>query len=259
LKRQRDEAYVLRTQELGETDLIVSLFARHHGKVRGVARAARKSRRRFGGLLEPLTRVSVGWIEKPGRDLQSIDSMEGLRSFATMQSDPAVQAACAVVSEVTEVFAREGQRDEKAFKLIGAILGALESGCDPWVTVRYFEYWMLHVHGLLPDLTACSECGRSLSTRKTLRVDSHGALRCSTCAQPDGGAGRPFGARERAFLEAARITAPSAMQFDPRTVRPGGGLAALLRGTLESFAEKRFRAYRHLSVATGRTETGAGA
>ena len=49
LQRQQDEAYVLTTQELGEADLIVTLLAEHHGKVRAVARSARRSRRRFGG------------------------------------------------------------------------------------------------------------------------------------------------------------------------------------------------------------------
>ncbi len=56
--RQRDEAFVLDTRELGEADLIVTLFGQEHGKIRAVAPAARKSRRRFGGLLEPLT----AWI-----------------------------------------------------------------------------------------------------------------------------------------------------------------------------------------------------
>ena len=93
---------MLRTQELGDSDLIVSLVAREHGKLRGVARAARSSRRRFGGVLEPLTRVRVAWTEKVGRELHRIDSMDCVRSFSEMQADPARQAACAVLSEVSE-------------------------------------------------------------------------------------------------------------------------------------------------------------
>ena len=92
MTRQRDEAYVLRTRELREADLIVTLLGRENGAVRGVARAARRSRRRFGGALEPLTLVQASWIEKPGLDLHQFEELEPLRSYAEMQAEPATQA-----------------------------------------------------------------------------------------------------------------------------------------------------------------------
>jgi len=252
--RFSDEAFVLRTQELGETDLIVSLFARGHGKVRGVARAARKSRRRFGGTLEPLTLVRVSWTEKPGRDLHRLDAMECLRSFANMQSDPTVQAACAVLSELSEAFTHEGQSDEKAFKLIGAVLDALEGGGDPWIMVRYFEYWMLRVHGLLPDLGSCPDCGKPLGGSSRPRVDSNGAVRCKRCSTQESEYSRTLGGAEIEFLDSARRLAPSAVEARPMTVSAGSSLESLLRGTLESFVERRFRTYRHLRAAMVRGE-----
>jgi len=252
--RLSDEAFVLRTLELGETDLIVSLFARGHGKVRGVARAARKSRRRFGGTLEPLTLVRVSWTEKTGRDLHRLDSMECVRSFAAMQGDPPLQAACAVVSELSESFAHEGQSEEKAFKLIAAVLEALENGCDPWTMVRYFEYWMLRVHGLLPDLGSCSTCGKALGPSSKPRVDSNGTVRCRNCAGQESGGSRMIAAAETEFLDAARRLAPSAVEARPMTVSAGSSLESLLRGTLESFVERRFRIYRHLRAAMVRGE-----
>ena len=62
----RSEAYVIRTMTLGESDVLATLFTREEGKVRGVARAARRSRKRFGGALEPLTRVRALYAEKEG-------------------------------------------------------------------------------------------------------------------------------------------------------------------------------------------------
>jgi DNA repair protein RecO (recombination protein O) len=249
MTRLSDEAFVLKTQELGENDLIVSLFTRGHGKVRGVARAARSSRRRFGGTLEPLTHVRAAWMEKPQRDLHRLDSMECVRSYAGMQSDPRVQAACAVLSEVSESFAHEGQADEKAFKLVGAILEALDGGGDPWIMVRYFEYWMLRVHGLLPDLQACAVCGSSLDAGSRPRVNPDGDVRCRDCARGESVQGRTLGTAEMAFLDEARRKPPSRVDARPRTVGPGSPLESLLRGTLESFVERRFRTYRHLRAA----------
>src|SRR5215831_7720491 len=54
---RESEALVLRTYPLREADLLVTFFTRMEGKVRGVARSAKKSKRRFGGALEPLTYV----------------------------------------------------------------------------------------------------------------------------------------------------------------------------------------------------------
>jgi DNA repair protein RecO (recombination protein O) len=247
--RLSDEAFVLRTQELGENDLIVSLFTRGHGKVRGVARAARSSRRRFGGTLEPLTFVRASWTEKPQRDLHRLDSMDCVRSYAPMQSDRRVQAACAVLSEVSEAFAREGRADEKAFKLIGAVLDALGDGGDAWIMVRYFEYWMLRVHGLFPDLDTCPVCGHTLGAANRPRIDSNGDVRCRDCARRESVQGRTLGAPEFAFLDDVRRTPPSQVNARPRTVGPGSPLESLLRGTLESFVERRFRTYRHLRGA----------
>src|SRR5262245_47823182 len=100
MKHRRDEAYVLGTHDLGDNDVIVTLVAERAGRVRGVALSAKRSRRRFGGALEPLSRVHASWIEREGRELHRIESLELERSFAAMQADPARQAACAVLCEI---------------------------------------------------------------------------------------------------------------------------------------------------------------
>ena len=65
---KESEAVVLRTYPLREADLLVTLFTRTEGKVRGVARAAKKSQRRFGGALEPLTYVRAFYEDTSGRN-----------------------------------------------------------------------------------------------------------------------------------------------------------------------------------------------
>src|ERR1700721_3155168 len=65
---KESEAIVLRTYPLRESDLLVTLFTRMEGKVKGVARAAMKSRRRFGGALEPLTYVRAFYDDREASD-----------------------------------------------------------------------------------------------------------------------------------------------------------------------------------------------
>jgi len=248
VKQRQDEAYVLTTRELGEADVIVSLFGRQTGKLRGVARGARRSRKRFGGALAPLTRVRAMWGEREGRELQQIEALDVERSFAEMQADPVRQAACAVLVELSEVFAREGEPDPKSYDLLGAVLEALELEIDVWSVIHYFEFWLLRLHGLAPALAACGRCGRELGPRSARWAERSVGLACTDC--------RPAGARrlQRAdvtFLEQCRRLSPR--QLEPAAApvgRPGGALDTLLRGTLESFAERSFRSYRHLATLT---------
>jgi DNA repair protein RecO (recombination protein O) len=248
VRRRQDEAYVVDTSEMGEADLIVTLVAENAGRVRGVAPSARRSRKRFGGALEPLTRVRASWVEREGRDLHRIESLEPARSYAAMQSEPARQAACAVLAEVAAATAREEQPDPTAFRLVGAVLDALEGGLDPFTAIRYFEFWELKLHGVLPELSGCGSCGRALPSTSTAYVAPGDGLRCAACERQAPGAKRLTRA-DRAFLEAAATSPPAAMAAHARAARPGGALESLLRGALEVFAEKRFRTYRHLAAA----------
>src|ERR1039458_3095699 len=84
---KESEAIVLRTYPLHEADLLVTLFTRLEGKVKGVAKAAKKSRRRFAGALEPLTCVRVFWEDRERRELARIDSCEVLASPLSSQVD----------------------------------------------------------------------------------------------------------------------------------------------------------------------------
>src|SRR5437764_15483109 len=71
---RESEAIVLRIYPLREADLLVTLFTRVEGKVHGVARSAKKSKRRFGGALEPLTHVRAYYDVRERQELARLDS-----------------------------------------------------------------------------------------------------------------------------------------------------------------------------------------
>ncbi len=74
------EAVVLRTWPVHEADLIVSFFTRDYGRLKGVAKAALKSRKRFGGALEPMTLARAWFAERPRQELVRLDQLEIVRS-----------------------------------------------------------------------------------------------------------------------------------------------------------------------------------
>ena len=197
-----------------------------------------------------MTHVRAAWSQKAGRDLHRIESLECIRSFAVMQSDPLHQAACAVMSELSDAFAREGQADGNSFRLLGAALVALEEGADSWVVIRYFEYWILRLHGVLPDLRSCSGCSADLPANRPVRVVSRRGPLCRDCLAASGEHGMSMTSEQLGFIAKAQRSLPSQMGGLSAVAKPGSALEALFRGTLESFAERSFRTYRHLQAAS---------
>lgn len=243
-----DEAIVLGSQALGEADVIVTWIGSDGAKVRGVARAARRSRQRFGGALEPMNRVTVQWVRREGRDLQRVERMDLVRSYAAMQADPVILSACAVLSELSDALTREGDDDARVFRLLEAVLEALAAGADPVTMVRYAEYWLLRLHGLLPEFSSCSGCGTAFD-RTAVWWDDTGALHCSSCSRSAGHSCRRLDPAVFRFLDAAAAVPPLRMESLGADERCGGVLEVLLRGAIEGFLERRLKTYRHLNAA----------
>jgi len=152
------EAVVLRTWPVHEADQIVSLFTRAHGRIRGVAKAAAKSRRRFGGALEPMTWVTASYVEKPKQDLVRLDSCEVLASPLSDPVDYLRAAALAFYAEVLEEALPDHDPQEPVFRLLLAVLAHSRTS-QIWMPITYFSLWITRLLGWMPSVTHCAVCG----------------------------------------------------------------------------------------------------
>jgi DNA repair protein RecO (recombination protein O) len=155
------EAIVLRSWPFLEADLLVSLFTREQGRIKGVARHALRSRRRFGGALEPMTYVRASYAERPRQELVRLDSFEILASPLSQPVDYARTAALQMVAEVLEEALPEGAPEDAVFRLALAVLDELQVG-RIWMPVTYFALWMNRLMGWMPELGHCAACGLDL-------------------------------------------------------------------------------------------------
>ena len=155
------EAIVLRTWPFHEADLLVSLFTREQGRVKGVARHAMRSRRRFGGALEPMTHVRATYAERPKQELVRLDGFEIVSSPLSRPVDYARVAALEMVAEVLEEALPEGAPEDAVFRLTVAVLEELQVG-RVWLPVTYFALWMNRLMGWMPELGHCAACGLDL-------------------------------------------------------------------------------------------------
>jgi DNA repair protein RecO (recombination protein O) len=175
------EAIVLRTHRLGEADKVASLFTRQLGRLRAVAAGAQRPKGRYGGTLEPLSYVRLLVFERENRDLLRLNSAELIESFFDMQKDYRVQVAAQYVAEVTERFLPEREVNERAFRLLLAVLRALKRSAEVNRPLLYFDYWLLRLGGFLPDFDRCSACGRSLGEGSGYYGEGSEGLLCEDC------------------------------------------------------------------------------
>jgi DNA repair protein RecO (recombination protein O) len=156
------EALVLRTYKLGEADRIVVFLTRDRGKKRGVAPNARKSRKRFGAALEPLTEVRVSYTEKEGRELVGLNYAEPIRSPLSSVSTESLGYSH-YFAELIDEWAAEADVDERLYRLGTSALEALVAGVPTEALARYFECWLLRLQGVYPpDLAVSSDAATFL-------------------------------------------------------------------------------------------------
>ena len=160
------DALVLRTYKLGEADRIVVFLTRDRGKKRGVAKGARRPRSRFVGALEPLTEVRVAYFEKERRELVGLNYAETVRSplgadevgpagdpMARDRRATAMRSATSATSPSCSTSGR--RRPTPTSGCIGSARrcsSALAAGAPVEPLARYFEYWLLRLQGVYPEV-----------------------------------------------------------------------------------------------------------
>jgi len=196
------DAILLRTVDYGEADRIVTLLGRSTGCVGAMARAARKSQRRFGGGLGLCSRGEAVMRERGGAELLTLERFEVAKSYPSLGSDVERMGHAAYVAELVTKLCAPRQAEPGIFDLMIAFLDGLEASGASEMRLRSFELGLLERLGFAPALEACAVCGRrDLSTGEVIDVrflPEQGGVVCRGCATR----GRPMRASVRLALAA---------------------------------------------------------
>jgi DNA repair protein RecO len=193
-----------------------------------------------------MVRVQLRWTERTGRDLQTLDGADVRRSYTAVQSDPAVQGACAVIAETLQVTGEGEFEPDPMFRLVIAVLEALARPEPTLAVVRYFEAWFLRLHGVAPDPDHCASCHRPVAERVRLAL-ADGGPRCGECSRQTELARVALTDADRRFLRFAWGHPPRGLDDYAGTCRPGDALEFFLRGATEHYSERSVRSYRYLN------------
>ena len=178
-------AYVLRTRPYGELDVIATLLTDTHGKITGIAKAAKHSRRRFGGTLEPFIHVRAVFRQRPHADLVLLVRCELVEAFRSFSADVDRFAAGSYVLDLVDRMTIGRDSSREVYRLLHEALALLDGGTPVEPLLRAFELHLLTASGYEPALDRCRGCGVDLGRADTaFLVVERGGLACRRCVPP---------------------------------------------------------------------------
>jgi DNA repair protein RecO (recombination protein O) len=178
----RVHAVVLRHADWGEADRLVTLFTRERGKLRAVAKGARKVTSRKAGHLEPFTHVKLQLAR--GRNLFIVTQADTLDAYLPLRETLVMTGYASYVVELLDRFVYEDEGPNPTlFRLLVDTLKRLATGADTWLSVRYYEMRLLDFLGFRPQLFECANCGREIKAEDQFFSFSAGGVICPRCGR----------------------------------------------------------------------------
>jgi len=177
------EAVILNGLRLGEADKLVTLLTAKKGKVKAVAKGARRPRSRFGAALEPFMHCNVILFEKKPTVLMRMNQADILMPFMKIREGlDRIEAASRMVRIVSAILP-EGEANPKIFSLLLAGLGEVEKSDHLEWLVRVFEIRCLKHAGYQARLDRCLICNRGIDSKPIYFSPKNGGTLCASCAR----------------------------------------------------------------------------
>ena len=182
----KTQALVLRFINYGESDRIVTFFTREFGKLRGIAKGARRSRKRFSNAIEPFSHSILLFSRRGEGGLAIIENCDVINHYQGIRSDLEKTMTASYMIDLVDHFTVEGKKSAGIFQLLDDFLELLETGNSLEETTRFFELRLLRLSGYEPVLERCVICNTPFDKIKTADFDAaKGGIRCSLCGRGD--------------------------------------------------------------------------
>ncbi len=172
----RTPAVILRRQDFGEADRLLTVLTPQHGKLRAIAKGARKPRARKSGHVELFALVDM--LIAQGRELHIVVQAELQEPFLPLREDLARGSYASYIAELMDRFAAEDNANPAEFELLVQTLGWLCKETDPALLTRYYELRLLQLTGFAPSLHRCAVGQEPLEPRDQFFSPADGGAVC---------------------------------------------------------------------------------
>ncbi|PIP37002.1 MAG: DNA repair protein RecO [Desulfobacterales bacterium CG07_land_8_20_14_0_80_52_14] len=186
-------AIVLRRMDFGDFDLILTLFTKSDGKITVIAKSAKKSTRRFSGILEPFSTIDAICRRSKRKGMSVLQEASLVKAHPAIRTDFRKTAYAGYWAEIVIEWSEDGHEQPSLFELLDHVLEGLDQGWMPdEVLSLLFQIRFLRFAGMHPNLTHCRVCGAELEGMPGLLAPfdlAKGSLVCEKCKSP---LSRPF-------------------------------------------------------------------
>ena len=184
-------AILLRRIEFGDYDLIVTLFTLTQGKTSAIAKSAKKSVKRFPGVLEPFSRLNVVLAKGKGKGMPVLQEASLEDPFFKIREDIIKTTYASYWSELIYLWMAEGEPQESLYRLTLHVLAELNRGEIPVEVLSIlFQMRFLSLAGFRPNFDHCHACKTCLDQIRHASVvsdPSKGGIACPSCGIPTNG------------------------------------------------------------------------
>jgi DNA repair protein RecO (recombination protein O) len=177
----KTQAVVLKSMKLSEKDKLVTFLTETHGKVKCVAKAARRLKSRFGASLEPMSHVSLIYFGKEHQELYRLNQCDIIQSFQEIKESPDLFYTAVYFLELAGHFIVEGHPEPEIFRLLVRSLHESGKVDNMELLCRLFELRVMAHAGYTPRLRKCIVCRREpQSLWVGFSYNQHGII-CESC------------------------------------------------------------------------------
>lgn len=179
----RTEAIVLRRRDFGEADRLLTLYARDRGKIRVVAKGARKPQSRKTGHVELFMRTR--FLIAEARNLDIITQAEMVEAYPALREDLVRTTYASYAVELLDRFTPEEDRNPHLYDLLAEALRWFAATGQPLLAARFYELHLLQLAGFRPQLFQCVGCGQPIAEQDQRFSAELGGLLCPGCEAAD--------------------------------------------------------------------------
>jgi len=184
MRQLSSHAIVLRTIDYGESDRIVSLYTKDFGRIRAVAKGAKRSRKRFGSSLELFTHDEVFFVDRETRGLARLERCHIINAFHEIAEDIRRAVFGNYVLELVDTLTAEREKHPEIFSLLLFFIELLSREGFREEILRLFELRLFSLLGYRPQFLQCVACGRQFHFQHSYRFSvKRGGIVCPGCQQ----------------------------------------------------------------------------
>ena len=175
------QAVVLFSDHFGEADSLVTLYAKSLGKVKCLAKGARKSKKRFMNALEPFNILTAKLRTKSKDRLILLESASIRLVPESVRQDYKCYLYASLSLELVDLWIRDFQKDREIFDLLLWFINSLEAGASPLKNAIIFQAKLLKIAGYMPELDKCKRCKQDIKGRYVGFSIQTGQMICRQC------------------------------------------------------------------------------